>query len=174
MPRRADRLRPVRAGVLGTVILLLTLLGHAAGRAALPGPAGLGIAGALAFALAAALGARRLRLLALLPLLVLSQAVLHLVLDVTAHHDPAPLTVSMAVGHLLAAGAAALVLAHGESVAGRWISYLRQHIGAPALVTRPVPAAPLARCTEVPRPTTHVIPHAVIRRGPPRGLALAH
>lgn len=167
MPTGNTTLRALRTVSLGLALLLLTLVGHAYGRGDIPGIAGLLTCAALAFAIASAAAGRRLRPLPLLALILGSQVLLHLVLEVTAHHAPAPITSSMVVGHVAAGLVAAYVFLRGEEIAASWVAYLAQAIGAPELV--------LVRPTTLPRaatpdPTNHfascTIEH-IARRGPP-------
>lgn len=170
MPTGTSTLRTLRTASLGFALLLLTLVGHADGQGAFPGIAGLLTCAALSFAIASAVSGSRLRPLPLLALILGSQVLLHLVLEVTAHHAGAPLTVRMVIGHTAAGLVAAYVFLRGEAIAASWVAYLAQAIGAPHL--RVAGPAPLQRMA-TPDPTVHFAPcpidHDVARRGPPSG-----
>lgn len=162
-----DGLRPVRALALGVAMLLLTVVGHAAGQGAIPGPDGLGIAAVLSFAFATAVSSRRVPLVRLVLVLVGSQIVLHVVLDTTAHHATWPPTTAMVVGHACSAVLAALVIWRGEECVARWLAYLAQAIGRHcAPVELPRSTATATHVTSLTRPARY-LHYILVRRGPP-------
>lgn len=167
MSTTPDRLRTARAGALGSVILLLTLIGHTAGHGALPTAGGLFAAGALAFAVGSAVARRRLHLPALVTLLLATQAVLHVVLNATSPHGGGSTGGAMLLGHVAAAIAAAVVIDRGEQVLARWIAYLAQAIGGSADREPALQQERPAAWPSVGHGFSAFLTYVVVRRGPP-------
>ena len=166
--------RALRGTVLGAMVFLLTLLGHTAGGGSLPGLTGGVVTMVLALALGMAVAGRRRGLPALIALLILGQALMHLVLSVTTHAH-AETTSAMLVGHLVAAVLAAAVVDRGEQIAARWLAYLAQAIGGlDVVLVQPARLAPArSRAIRVDRSGACIV-HHVVRRGPPVGFAPLH
>ena len=163
----------MRASLSGATLVLLTLAGHAAGSGSLPGPLGLIIAGALAFGLAFATGARPLAPLQLLGFLLGGQALLHLVLvSAGGHaHGPAagPGTATMIAGHTAAAVIAAVLLDQADQLINRWVSFWSTALGAaqPTIVATQEPRRLRATPIAPARSLSEHLQHYVVRRGPP-------
>jgi hypothetical protein len=167
--------RAARAALVAGALALLTLAGHTAGGGRID-PLGLALVSLLSVGLAVATSAGRSSLPRLLALLVAGQALLHLVLTFTAGHAAHsaghPSTAAMVGGHVLAAGAAAVLVSHADGLLARWIAFVSAVIGPrvrPAL--QPAGAAP-APIAPVPHSPSHLnaLLHQVVRRGPPAGM----
>lgn len=160
--------RALRAAALGAVLMVLTLSGHAYGHGAMPGLNGLLVCAVLSFAIASAVSGSRLRPLPLLAVILGSQVLLHLVLQVMAHQHASPVTVQMVVGHTVAGLVAAVVFERGEQLVALWLAYVGQAIGLPALTPVPVHRAQRSRiATNLRLQPTALLTHDVVRRGPP-------
>lgn len=155
--------------MLGTVIVLLSLVGHAAGQGMLPSLPGLITCAVIAFAVAYAVAGRRLPTVAVFGLLVASEAVLHVVMSATSHHHGSSLSLTMVLAHLAAAGVATGVIERGEDLAARWLAFITSTLGSPLLpFTRAAELKPVPVVARCPRHTADCLCHAVVRRGPPK------
>jgi hypothetical protein len=169
--------RTARAALVAGALALLTLAGHTAGGDRVD-PLGLALVSLLSVGLAVATTAGRSTLPRLLAVLLAGQALLHLVLTFTAGHAAHgvghPSTAAMIGGHVLAAGAAAVLVSHADGLIARWIAFVTAVIGPrvrPAL--EPTGAAPES-IAPAPHPLVHLnaLLHQVVRRGPPAGMHL--
>jgi len=168
-PRHAHR-----ALLTSGALTLLTIAGHTAGRGALPDLLGLGIVAGLSYGLAHATSAVRTSPARLLAFLIAGQALLHVVLTVSSPHahgvaaggaDPT----AMALGHVVAAAIAAVVLTHADEVVERWLAFLSALLGSAWTPAGAVPAGPGGSApTDPPRPRViDTILRQAPRRGPP-------
>ena len=161
-----------RRVVVSSVVVVLSLAGHAAGSNTLPSAAGLGLALAIAFAFTASVrsGLSPIRLLAVL---VAAQALLHVLFVLSSNCVPGsmiliPSTTTVA-GHLLASVVAVLVLRHGDLVLSSWTALLSAVFAAPALTLPGIPSTSV-----LPTPVWDARAHGAdthlrsrVRRGPP-------
>lgn len=165
-------LRAIRGSVVAACCLAPSLLAHAlAGGGTPPVP----VVASLALALAAVctwVSARRWHFASLLIVLLAAQAALHPIFAATSTTSStagAPLESAMAIAHLLAAVAVALVLSRGEDLLHAWLAVLcRTHLvrlpAAPVAIDRDpdtLPPAPSRRRPKV------LASGAAARRGPP-------
>ncbi len=179
----ARQRRASRAALVSLAVVVMTLAGHSAASAALPGGPGVLVAIALGVGLTIAVTERRLTLGWLLAYLIGMQALLHVVLAV-AGHDGSPTAPAhssllpsgpMAGAHLVAALAAAVVLVEADRIIERWATLIGHALGTTRLyVPRPRPrttrpVAPMALGTML-----VALRHAVARRGPPASPVPVH
>ena len=169
--------RVLRTGLIGSALAVLTLAGHTAGGGAVDA-FGLLLVGVVSVALAAALSARRLSTPMLLGVLLAGQAFLHVLVTMSAGHAHAgpSLPATMMVGaHVLAAGVAAVLIAHADGLAARWQAFLPTVIGAaePPVVRLASAATPLVIRRTDSRAALVLLLHGVVRRGPPASAVLS-
>jgi hypothetical protein len=169
--------RLVRTAALAVVLTALTLGGHAAGSGRLPDALGLGIVCAISLLLARAVGTHALSLPRLVAFLLGTQALLHMVLTVSHAHGGAahgPSAGAMVLGHAVAAVVAATVLTRADAVADRWCAYLASTIATwrLAAVALPTRSPGVVRHGAVGVSRLHSLRHRLVRRGPPRVVAL--
>ena len=148
----------------------LTMAGHATAGGGLPDLGGAAVLALIAVGLGSALAARRLRIVPVLALLLVGQALAHVVLSVSGHHA-GPATGSagpMLAAHLLAGAGAALVLVVSDRLVDRWLALWATLLGAPRVPSsRPVGAVRRAPAPGRPDLTTRELLHHLVRRGPP-------
>lgn len=160
--------RLVRSAPLTAALLLLTVLGHTAASGQLPPPTALGLVAVAGFALTFAVADRRRGALWLTGYLIGAQLLLHAVLSIGAHHGGTWLpSTSMLAAHALAGVLAALVFAHGEGLAARWLAYLASVLGAPSLHPIACFLAVTAPPSDSPARIHLLLVHHLVRRGPP-------
>jgi hypothetical protein len=164
----------VRQVVLASVIVFLTLAGHAAASGALPAIGGLLLAVLISSGLTLVAIARTRSWSWLFAFLLGSQVLLHGVLVVSSGHvhgasSPLLPTAWMGVAHVVAAGLAAAALARGEAVLTSWAALLSASLGFTVAALDPV-GAPVCSRTRVDSwfPITSDGEGAASRRGPPR------
>ena len=183
--------RIARGGLLAVCCTALAVLGHLGGGGQTPAPAQV-CATVLLGAVFAVLGDRRRDFAQIAGAALVSQAVFHLAFSLSSHgavadlgHSPAAgsaaignanglaaemwPSLSMVVGHVVAALAMAAVVAYGEVLV--WaLFHLFGLVGLPKL-RQPSPAGPLrvpcARAAEVVRPGGCLVARVHPRRGPP-------
>ena len=169
MRSRGSSGRWSRTAPLAALLLILTLAGHTAAAGMLPSLAAVAIAAAPAIALTLAVSDRRRSFAWLAAYLLLGQLLLHVVLSAASGHVhaliPQP---GMVLAHAIAGTLAAAAFAHGEQIAARWMAYLGQALGTPALLLPsvdpllvPAPAGPIEHAVGA------ILAHHVARRGPP-------
>lgn len=132
-----------RRGALAAVLILLSLIAHAAAAGSMPQAeailGGAVVAGALAWSLA---GSRR-SMTSLVLILFAGQLLIHAVVVALGHHGVAYLPgVLMTLAHLAAGGVAALLFAHGEKLVATWRRASAWILGAPRLVACAIPSRP--------------------------------
>lgn len=168
--------RAARAALIGAALVVLTLVGHAAGHGALD-IVGVGVVSLLAIGFGAALSARRLTPRLVLGVLLAGQLLLHVVLTFTSAHHAGASSIStpfMVAGHVVAAVVATGVVLQADALVRAWRRFLTSVLGGAARTThRPAgqatPVVPAARAWgHLP-----VLLHIVVRRGPPLLAAFA-
>jgi hypothetical protein len=150
----AARFTLARRTILALVVVCLTLAGHTAGSAALPSATGLLVCVILACGLTLAATSRQRGWPWLVAFLLASQLLIHVVMVLASPHghgggsvSPLLPTGNTAIGHLVASGIAAIVLARGEQTLISWSRLLSSSFGwllpaqaepagAPKVVTR--------------------------------------
>ncbi|MBK9740567.1 MAG: hypothetical protein IPO93_13910 [Actinobacteria bacterium] len=136
MPKR--QFAATRVAALSLVVFALSTSGHAAESAVLPSTLGLALTLVLSIGLTSAAVARPRSIVWLLLYLAGAQAVIHVVLVVSASsHHPTSMTVApllpsgmMVAAHLAVSVVAAAVLAFGERTLVAWARLLAVAIGA--------------------------------------------
>lgn len=126
--------RDARRLALAGVLLLVSVVAHAAAAGSLPAITGLLGAAAVATALAFAVADRRRSALWLFGYLLAGQALLHVVMSAMGHHAFALVPdTQMLAAHIAAAGVAVVLFAKSETLAMRWMAAARRILGAPEL-----------------------------------------
>lgn len=168
----------MRSLVVGSVCVLVSVAGHAAGGGAVPGVAGWLLLSAVCLAGAGVLSARRWTAVRLLVALVAAQTVAHVLLHLTAPSAAAgpPGSAGLALGHACAAVVLAVLLAREEAVLWRVVDLLLGGLlalwpGLPTGTPAVVPAGDGAdRRASAAAPRSALVLLTAPRRGPP-GLA---
>ena len=177
MKPRANRFtgtaRAGRGALLGTAVVLLTVLGHtASGTWSANDTMSLVLLWPLAVALSAVAADRRRSAVWLFLFAVCMQALFHILLSIASAHGPHTAqgwpSATMVVGHLGAAAVTALLLAQGDRLLHAWLNFWGMVARGGVTVT------------SVPRMHAHVRPAymppivrdwvnctAICRRGPP-------
>jgi hypothetical protein len=157
----AARFTLARRTILALVVVCLTLAGHTAGSAALPSATSLLVCVILACGLTLAATSRQRGWPWLVAFLLASQLLIHVVMVLASPHVHGAGSVTLlptgntAIGHLVASGIAAIVLARGEQTLISWSRLLSSSFGwllpaqvepagAPEVVTQDGLWAPLA------------------------------
>lgn len=163
--------RTPRTALVAVALAVVTMAAHTAGGGHLDSISA-GVVAGLSIALAAGIAHRRLGLTRLVAAVLGAQAVLHLVMTVSAAHGSLHSHVSsgpMLVGHVAAAFITAAVVMRADAVLARWSRLIATALGTRLPAPVP-PTAPVARRTSA-APTTgsplRVLLHRVERRGPP-------
>jgi hypothetical protein len=165
-------LRVMRSCVLATAMLVLTSVAHVAAHGMAPSSGSLALLLPITLGLSAIAVERRRGYVWLAAFAIGVQALLHILLTVTATHDAMHASLLPSTGMLLAhtgaAVATALVLAHGDNLLHRWIDFARtlllDHTPAPLQPTAPARALPF---TEPALRDAQHLASVVSRRGPP-------
>lgn len=163
--------RTPRIALVAVALAVVTMAAHTAGGGALD-PISAGVVAALSGALAAGIAHRRIGMMRLAAAVLGAQAVLHLVMTVSAAHGSMHGHVSdgaMLAGHVAAAIITAAVVIRADALVVRWRRLIGTALGMalPATVP-PIPA--VARPSSTTPPTgspLRVLLHRVQRRGPP-------
>ncbi len=171
--RFSGAVRLARGAVLGSAIVLLTVLGHTAGgQSTMADATSLVILWPLAVAFSLLAASTRRSAGWLFAFAVAVQALFHVLMSVMSAHAPhgAPGLPSptMITGHLVAAALAAVVLAHGDNVMHRWLRFigaLAREILLPAIAT-PTHSVSAHR-PPVLLQIRSILSSAICRRGPP-------
>lgn len=166
---RAQNTSPTtRRSALAGVLVLLSLIAHAAAAGSLPsGPAILGaavVAGAIAWSLA---GQRR-SVPALVAVLFAGQLLVHAVVVALGHHGVSYLPdLQMTTAHLVAAGVAAVMFARAEQIAAAWARAAARLLGVGELPALAI-ASPVALIVDRQRSVADSVDMNVASwRGPP-------
>jgi hypothetical protein len=160
----------LRRILLAAVLVVLSLVAHAAAAGSLPGVTAI-IGGAIvAGVLAWSLAGRRRSVTSLVGILFAGQLLMHAVVVALGHHGVGYLPdLSMTLAHLVAAGIAAVMFARGEQIVSVWVRAAARLLGAPSLS---FPGIPSTSSRDLPH-TTPVFSHSSFdvharsRRGPP-------
>lgn len=157
--------------LLAAVLVVLSLVAHAAAAGSLPGVTaiigGAVVAGVLAWSLAG----RRRSLTSLAAILFAGQLLMHAVVVALGHHGVGYLpNLQMTSAHLAAAGLAAVLFVRGERIVEAWVRATARVLGAPRLLMPRVPSrsAIVVPLTDPQFSRTSFDVHACSRRGPPR------
>lgn len=166
--------RHTRTGVLGLVVLAISLAGHAADSQLLPTAFGFLLALVLTLALSVVASMRARSLTWLLGFVLGLQLLLHFVLVIvsggshaaTGHGSLLP-SASGVIGHVIAGLVAAMVLKFGDGLLDRWSYLLSRVFGDVAVAVVPI-AAPV----RVLGALRHIVMSSIVldfapRRGPP-------
>ena len=161
-----------RRGALAAVLILLSLVAHAATAGSMPQAEAILGGGVVAGALAWALAGSRRSMTSLLLILFAGQLLIHAVVVAFGHHGVGYLPgVPMTLAHLAAAGVAAVLFAHGEKLVATWRRASARILGAPRLVVCQIPSRPagvlLRARSSLFAHAGHVDIHP--NRGPPAG-----
>lgn len=171
----------MRAVLVATPLVVLTLAGHAVGAGAID-VFGTSVVVVLSVALALALTAitrTTLRGPVVLGTLLAGQVFLHFVLTFASDHAHADLAVPvtpglMVAGHGAAAVVATILVMSLDDLLRRWCRFLSAVLGTnPVSLPTPTTRADLAPALNTARPSTALLRYGVVRRGPPASFALA-
>ena len=160
----------MRGAALGVAAVLITILGHSAGHGELPEPGLLLLLLPLAVALGALVAQKRRSGAWVLGFVLALQVLFHLLLTIAAghgHHGSFLPDVPMLVSHLIAAGAVAVVLTHGDALIHRWIAFWNALAIELGWIPAPQAVAAAPVFIEPTLVTSSALAHAIARRGPP-------
>lgn len=160
----------LRRVLLAGVLVLLSLVAHAAAAGSLPRLSavigGAVVAGVLAWSAAG----RRRSVASLVAILFAGQLLIHAVTVALGHHGVSYLPdVRMAMAHLAAAGIAAVLFVRGEHIVSVWIRAAARLLGASSLLVPRLPSTPAGSIPQSRTAFAHTAfgVHACSRRGPP-------
>lgn len=124
----------LRRILLAAVLVVLSLVAHAAAAGSLPGVTAI-IGGAIvAGALAWSLAGRRRSVTSLVTILFAGQLLMHAVVVALGHHGVGYLPdLAMTMAHLVAAGITAVLFARGEQIVSVWVRAAARLLGTPSL-----------------------------------------
>lgn len=173
--------RAARTALVAAPLAILTLAGHAMASGAIDlfgAAVTVGLSVLLALALTA-VRPRGLNWVSVLVTLLAGQTLLHLVLTFAGDHAhaSAPSMVSptvMVAGHGLAAMVATVLVISADGLLRGWCRFLSAVLGtSPVCLPTPTARAAAAPVLDAPDPSTTLLRHGVVRRGPPASFALA-
>lgn len=169
MPKRCS-ISSARRAVFAGVLILLSLVSHAAAANSLPSMTAVFGGAAVAGGIAWSLAGRRRSLFSLIAIMFAGQLLIHASVVALGHHGVgyAP-NGPMLLAHLIAAGFAAALFAWGEQIVATWMRAASRILGVPNL-SLPAVAPTLAMTVLSPRPAFLVESMhecSVSRRGPP-------
>lgn len=159
-----------RRVLLAVVLVVLSLVAHAAAAGSLPQTSaiigGAVVAGVLAWSVAG----RRRSVASLVAILFAGQLLVHAVTVALGHHGVSYLPdLHMTMAHFVAAVVAAVLFVRGELIAATWARAAARLLGAPSLRVLSIPSTSTVSIPQA-RPLfarTSFDVHACSRRGPP-------
>ena len=171
--RNTGLARVGRGMLLGTAVLLLTVMGHTSGgRWSSMETASLVLLWPLAVALSLVAAERRRSAPWLFVFVIGAQALFHVLLSIASGHAPhsEPLWPSpaMIMGHLVAGAAVAAMLAHGDRILHAWLAFwaMLARGGVTSIAVHPMRPMALP-CYVAPILQSPANRTAISRRGPP-------
>ena len=168
--RFTGSMRLMRGAALGGAAVLITVLGHSGGHGATPEPGLLLLLLPLALALGTLVTQKRRSGMWVLGFVLALQVLFHLLLTIAAghgHHGSFVPDAPMLLSHLMAAGAVAFVLTHGDALIHRWIAFWQALAIELGWIPSPLAAASGPVLIEPTFAPSTALAHAIARRGPP-------
>lgn len=162
--------RLARGAALGGAAVMITVLGHSGGQAALPEPGLLILLLPLALALGALVAQKRRSGMWVLGFVLALQVLFHLLLAIAAghgHHGSFLPDTRMLLSHFIAALAVAGVLTHGDALVHRWIVFWQTLALQLGWVPAPLATASAPAFFEPTLVESTTLTHVIARRGPP-------
>lgn len=169
-PRFTGSTRAMRGAALGTAAVLITTLGHSAAHGSLPEAGLLVLLLPVAWALGTLVAQKKRSAAWVLGFVLALQVLFHLLLTIAAghgHHGSFIPDAPMLVSHLVAAGAVAAVLTHGDALVHRWIAFWQALAVELGWTPAPRPLAVTPFFTEPTLVESLALSYAIARRGPP-------
>ena len=168
--RERRQVSSARRVVFASVLILLSLVSHAAAANSLPSTTALGGGAAVAGGIAWSLTGQRRSLSSLIVIVFAGQLLIHAAVVALGHHGVGYVPSGrMLLAHLVAAGIASALFSQGERIVATWIRAASRVLGVTVL-RLPAVAQKAKQTLPSPRPAFLVESmhdYTVSRRGPP-------
>ncbi len=150
------------------MLVLLSLIAHAAAAGSFPGGSALLGGIVVATALAWPVSARRRSVAWLAGYLLVGQLLIHVSMVALGHHEVSYLPEgAMVATHAGVALVAALLFARSEQIVQAWVRAAARLLGAPCLPRLPIPGSSVVRSADPVVGSDPFVTVSMLRRGPP-------